>query len=151
MGYSQIRLLIFTLCWMISSWGPRKINNLWLDEGSVSNSESNSERNDACDESGTVSNDHALIDIGGLGGEGGHGGGERGDRGCIPVLVGGLRVLGDGGERLNGPHRRGAGGRSHRREGRSAGNDGHEEDGNSLAVLHVVYLLRKMTKGEGGL
>ncbi len=112
--------------------------DLWLDKGSISNGESNSERNNACDESGTVSNNDTLIDIGGLSGERSHGGGERGNSGGIPVFIGGLRVLGDSGERLDCPHRRGAGGGSHGGEGRSAGNEGHEQDGNSLAVLHFI-------------
>mmetsp|Transcript_5568 Transcript_5568/g.12686 ORF Transcript_5568/g.12686 Transcript_5568/m.12686 type:complete len:90 (-) Transcript_5568:228-497(-) len=64
--------------------------NLWLDKGSVSNSKSNSERNNTGNKSSTVSDDDTLIDISGVGGKRSHGSGEGSNGGGIVVLGGGL-------------------------------------------------------------
>ncbi len=108
--------------------------SLKLDKGSVSNGESNGQRNNACNQTSTVSDDDTLIN--GVGSQGGHGGGESSDGGGLLglELAHGFRGVahGKGNIRTRGVDRS---------ESRNNGGENDQEKSDLLVGLHFEYIL----------
>lgn len=118
---------------------------LRLDKSSVSNGESNGQRNDASDQSSPVSDDDTLIN--GVGSERGHGGGEGSNGGGLLALELTDRFRGIAHGKSN-VLARGV----DRGESRSNGRESNQEKGDLLVGLHFVILdigcRRKISKEE---
>ena len=110
--------------------------SLKLDKSSVSNGKSNSQRNNACDQTSPVSDDDTFVD--GIGSEGGHGGGESSNGGGLLglELIDGFRSVA---HRKSNILARGV----DRSESRNNGSGGNQEKSDLLEGLHcgILYIL----------
>ena len=116
-------------------YAPRT-TRLKLGEGSVSDGESDSKRNNASDKSGAVSNNSSIANIGSLGSDRGQSSGEGGNLGN-PLPHDRLLLLGCGGHLDTSHPGRRVGDRG---EGGCAGNDDRKEDNLKLGHIEVVCL-----------
>jgi len=115
-----------------------RINDLWLNKGSVSDGESNSKGNYASNKSSSVSDDGSFVNISSVGSKRGQGSNDGGHGGAVGgEVVGGLFKggLAHGKSGLEGRAGYvGSGG------GKSHGGGGKSEKGDNLEGLHFVVI-----------